>query len=145
MMNEEQFDNVIRTSNRTPRPPDALVERMAARCTAIERGRLAEAELSRFSRQQSPDMKEQTDLAAQALTGQMAMLMPLPASPESVAHRLSADARFQKLAEQPVDKLLSDVRSGRMLKALSKTDLRNQARGEAVPAPQPEKGGIVVP
>lgn len=144
-MDEEKFSEMVRGANTGPHPPTALVERMAARGAAIERGRAAEAELDSIAAQHGTVEANCLSSVARVLVGQMAMLMPLPAAPESVERQLTASPKFRKLAEQPVDKLLSEVRSGRMLKALAKTDLRNISPAERSPAPQAEKGGIVGP
>jgi len=144
-MDETIVKSRIKAANPSPRPPGTLVEQTIARGRAIELGRAAEHMLE--AQGKAPPGEDTPLLMARVVLGRLAMVKQPTAnlSPETLAEQLAGNERFRARLNQPVDKLLSDAQSGRLLKALTKAPSQNPATPKTHSPPQEEKGGLVGP
>lgn len=130
-MTEEQIKQKISSALNEPSVPQQLVERTVQRGKAIASGREAEAELTSgksFSRD------ELVSCAAKGVVGRVMLNREMPngVTAEMMAQQLGASEAFEKsVAATPAD-VLSDIRSGNLIKKTAEPAGRQKA-------PEPEK------
>lgn len=145
-MDEAIIRNKIKAAEQAPPTPADLLERTVLRASCMEKGLAAEARLDEIiSRGGAPPEETVASLTAQALLGRISAVLPLPAGsePDALVKQLEESPKFRAQANRPAEQLLSDVRSGRMLKALTKAETPLSEKADRDPVPHSEKGGVV--
>lgn len=143
-MNEGRFKEKLTAAMAEPAAPQSLIRKTIVRIEAVRSGAAAEAALE--SRGEGISAAERRSLAAQSVVGR---LMQSVAPPEGVTcemmtKQLTESPAFQKLTEVPAERLLADLRHGRInqqLAASAENRQRNQMP-QAVSEPHRSSGRV---
>lgn len=118
-MDEQLFKKKLTAAMSEPSAPDALIRRTLIRVQAVRNGAAAEDRLARDGEQLSGP--ERKILAAQSVVGRLmqSVVPPDGVNTEMMTKQLMQKPAFQKLSDLPADRLLDDLRHGRINKMLA--------------------------
>ena len=118
-MDDRSFKDKLSAAMEEPSAPAALVRRTVVRIEAIRSGMSAEETLSREGEKLSAD--ERRKLAAQSVVGRLMQNLAPPdgVSVDMMTGQLMEKPTLQRLAAIPPDRLVDDLRHGRVNKMLA--------------------------
>lgn len=126
-----------------PKAPEALIRQTIVRTGAVRDGLRAEEKLESDGSSLSPG--ERRELAAKSVVGRLMQNVRPPdgVTAERMTKQLMDMPAFRKLAEQPADRLLSDIRLGRVNRILASSGSAPEKSTDtpmAAPAPRKREG-----
>lgn len=136
-MDERYFKEKLTAAMAEPKAPETLIRRTVVRVNAVREGMAAEETLLRQG--SALAAADRGILAARSVVGRLMQSVSPPdgVSGEMMAQQLMEKPAFRKLADLPADRLLDDLRHGRVNKALSASA---GSAGKSAPAPHTEPG-----